>query len=898
MKNQWRLAFGTFVALFIASASIAAFAEADPPSRVARLSYMSGQVSMQPGGVNDWVAASVNRPFTTGDRLWTDKDSRAELQTGGTSLRLNSETSLTFSNVSDGTVQMELDQGTLNLHVQHLFHGEIYEVDTPNAAFTVMKSGDYRFDVDSQNGMTLATTWKGKLDATGEGPAVEIKAHHTAQFTMGKTMANRVYNAPNYDGFDQWCQVRDKREDNVLAARYVSPEVVGYEDLDQYGRWEEVPAYGPVWVPTVTIGWAPYRYGHWVWVAPWGWTWVDDAPWGFAPFHYGRWVYYSNAWGWVPGPIAVRPCYAPALVAWVGGGVGVGVGFGWFPLSYGEPYIPYYHTSRGYFRNVNVSNTRITNITYVTNNYYNTNINNVRINNIHYRNQQINNAVTVSRTDTFINARPIMRGHGEMEHIDLHGRQVMAGPPVGPSRTSVLGEHAGEAAAAPSRVMPRRVIVRQTPPEHPAPFRGPERSVAEGADRGPRMNPGHNDAHEASRQPAGSNPGMNRGPHDGDDARNGNRRDFPGSVPRPPQAVANGNGNASAPHGRDSMDNRRADGDAGPDHNRVAPGYGAGSNPGMDSGNKGSEDARNGNRRDFPGSVPRPPQAMANGNGNASAPHGPEGNNRGSDAGPGPDHNRMSPGESSGSSPSVPPAVAGGAVPNRGPRNSNGAMNGNRGESPASVPRPPQTNGNENSNAPVSSPRGPDSMQNRNDNAQSQQPSHWVPRPNSDYTNPRASMPQPSSGPGMANRDNGQAPGQSARPPLVNGGRDQQLSPPVQRPAAPVNESRNIPRPPEGYSNSTAPRNYQAPQRAAQPERVEAPRNAMQSGRTEAPPQRSSYTPAPSFHQAAPPAQRTVEAPRSSPAPAREYHGSAPASRPSAPAAGEHEGHGPHSSGH
>ena len=26
----------------------------DPPGRVARVQYMSGQVSMQPGGVNDW----------------------------------------------------------------------------------------------------------------------------------------------------------------------------------------------------------------------------------------------------------------------------------------------------------------------------------------------------------------------------------------------------------------------------------------------------------------------------------------------------------------------------------------------------------------------------------------------------------------------------------------------------------------------------------------------------------------------------------------------------------------------------------------------------------------------------------------------------------------------------
>ena len=75
-------------------------------------------------------------------------------------------------------------------------------------------------------------------------------------------------------------------------------ELVGYQDLDQYGSWRNTPDYGAVWVPNGTPGgWAPYHYGHWLWVDPWGWTWVDDAPWGFAPFHYGRWAYVGDYLG-------------------------------------------------------------------------------------------------------------------------------------------------------------------------------------------------------------------------------------------------------------------------------------------------------------------------------------------------------------------------------------------------------------------------------------------------------------------------------------------------------------------------------------------------------------------------------------------------------------------------
>src|SRR5437879_11163840 len=111
----------------------------------------------------------------------------------------------------------------------------------------------------------------------------------------------------------------DGHQDRAEASNYVSQEMTGYEDLDDYGRWRYVSDYGPVWIPaSIPVGWAPYRYGHWVWIRPWGWTWVDDEPWGFAPFHYGRWAYVENGWCWVPGPVVVRPVYAPALVVFVG----------------------------------------------------------------------------------------------------------------------------------------------------------------------------------------------------------------------------------------------------------------------------------------------------------------------------------------------------------------------------------------------------------------------------------------------------------------------------------------------------------------------------------------------------------------------------------------------------
>jgi hypothetical protein len=478
------------LALFVSTFALSALA--DPPGRAVRIKYISGAVSMQPGGVNDWVAAEVNRPLTTSDRVWTDKEARAELHLGSAALRMNAETSLTFTNVNDDIVQIELDQGTLNLHVRHLFGGETYEIDTPNQAFTIIKAGDYRFDVDPNADTTSVTVWKGQGEANGQGPGVKLKSGHQATFTGGNSMEHEVASAPGLDGFDDWCRVRDDREDHARSYQYVSADVVGADELDEYGTWRVEPQYGAVWVPAVAPGWAPYRDGRWVWVEPWGWTWVDEAPWGFAPCHYGRWVHMGGYWAWAPGPVVVaRPVYAPALVAWVGGprfGVslsfGGGGGVAWFPLGWGEPYVPSYHVSRNYFQQVNVTNTRITNITTVTNNYYVTNNNttvvNNNIQNIRYVNQNVSGAVTAVPTRAMTNSERVSRAAVAVPSSELRNASVANIAAVAPERTSVLGTRGGNPATLPpSRLAQARPVVSHVaPPARPVPFEVRQEALA------------------------------------------------------------------------------------------------------------------------------------------------------------------------------------------------------------------------------------------------------------------------------------------------------------------------------------------------------------------------------------------------------------------------------------
>src|SRR5271166_4331379 len=88
MKKQAPLAglLAICFAIIVLDSRRAAADESDPPTRAARVAYAEGSVSLQPGGTQDWIAVPLNRPLTTGDQLWVDQNSRAELQLDGSQL--------------------------------------------------------------------------------------------------------------------------------------------------------------------------------------------------------------------------------------------------------------------------------------------------------------------------------------------------------------------------------------------------------------------------------------------------------------------------------------------------------------------------------------------------------------------------------------------------------------------------------------------------------------------------------------------------------------------------------------------------------------------------------------------------------------------------------------------
>ena len=427
----------------------------DPPSRAIRASYLEGAVSFQAAGTETWARAELNRPVAEGDGLWTDGGARAELHLGSAAIRMDSRTRLDFLTFDDWITQARITQGVVDVTVRRLAAGEALEIDTPNAAITFLQPGQYRLDVQPEIDSTFVTARSGDADVSGTRVDFTVHAGQRANISGPDAVEYGIAGAIAPDPFDEFCQMRDRREDASASAQYVAPDTIGTYDLDDFGAWRMDAKWGAVWTPTgLGAGWAPYRFGHWAWVEFWGWTWIDDAPWGFAPFHYGRWILLDGAWSWIPGPGHVRPVYAPALVVFVGGG-GHGfhyffwigsAGVAWFPLGPGEVYVPPYRCSPSYLANINMTYTVI-------------------------EHQPFAGAMTAVPRQVFVRGQEVADARKEISPRQLALARVNgSAPPVAPVELS-LSPRRDRFVLEPPEMNPNLTIVgRRDPAPRPVPF--------------------------------------------------------------------------------------------------------------------------------------------------------------------------------------------------------------------------------------------------------------------------------------------------------------------------------------------------------------------------------------------------------------------------------------------
>ncbi len=522
------------VGAFVALAACTAAAQDDPPGRVGRLADLQGGVSMWDDQAGRWTPAERNLPLTRGDRIATAEGGRAELRVGSTALRLGSRSELEVRRLDDERMVFQLHAGSLALRVRTREAAGELELLTEEAHLVPLRAGHYR--IDRFDDATLAGTWRGDLRVDEPGGFVVSAGQRLELYRPARSHELRqIWTVMADDGFGEWALREDQRDERMASSRFVSPEMTGVEDLERYGRWDRHPEYGAVWQPDVGADWAPYRDGRWAWVSPWGWTWVDAAPWGFAPFHYGRWVPWHGGWGWVPGAYVARPVFAPALVAWIGGGswgLSLHIGgphVGWVPLAPREPYAPHYHVSPRYVERINVPPPY----------RWRHPPGHVPTGPVMYGNQGVPNAVTVVSRDVLERRQPVGRAV-----VDLRGAgarpaaprpvTIVAPPPAPPvrpaARQPLPPAEAGRASPRPSVPPPqwqRPEREVQAPPRRgespreiidlrrPSPPQERERVPADGPTPAPQAAPVMRapPANAPAAQPAPPAPQRPAGPH-------------------------------------------------------------------------------------------------------------------------------------------------------------------------------------------------------------------------------------------------------------------------------------------------------------------------------------------------------------------------------------------------
>jgi hypothetical protein len=334
----------------------------------ARIQRVDGDVALDNNSAgtetDQWVPATVNQPFSTGDRIYTRDNAHASIAFSGRNFaRLYPNTSLDVLTLTDRRTQLALRDGSAMFDVGYLGNDELFEVATPYGAVDFSQPGLYNVGID--NGNVIVSVLNGLAQVVGLGGSGRIGKGEVLTL-LGQTAADVVlsqidgrdagyllndyygYQYPNYyDGrySDYNAYLNDPNYFDPyrrnVSYQYVNPYLPGLNDLDYYGDWQNVNGYGYAWRPRVDSGWTPYEQGYWMTDYPYGPTWVSTEPWGYTPYHYGRWAYVSNQWFWIP-ESSSTPLYSPALVAFVPVSQNE---VGWVPLGPGDAYAPRYYNA-------------------------------------------------------------------------------------------------------------------------------------------------------------------------------------------------------------------------------------------------------------------------------------------------------------------------------------------------------------------------------------------------------------------------------------------------------------------------------------------------------------------------------------------------------------------------
>lgn len=264
-----------------------------------RVREVKGDVWFNAGTDSGWKDVYENMPLTEGYGLLTGESGFIDVEVDSeTFIRLASSTEIFLKKIHQDRVLIRYIGGSV--YVSHIsregFRTIIFDLGI-QGSLEFQGQGAIRIDEEPIGKASVAVR-EGNATVFMYGKEFFIGEGEMALFGEGIERSSAY-------GKDSWDALNEKRDNEVLAISgrgYIEEAIPGRYDVEKYGEWIVVPAYGYVWRPYVMVsGWSPFLYGKWVFLAPFGWTWVSLEPWGWITYHYGNWVpTFNHGWVWVP----------------------------------------------------------------------------------------------------------------------------------------------------------------------------------------------------------------------------------------------------------------------------------------------------------------------------------------------------------------------------------------------------------------------------------------------------------------------------------------------------------------------------------------------------------------------------------------------------------------------
>src|SRR6185503_5750319 len=190
---------------------------------------------------------AVNAPVAAGDTIATGPSARTELQFNSANmLRIGHDSEVRLTDVEPGRIGLQVARGTVTYSLPRESGAQV-EISTPTVSVRPMNRGAVRVSV-LEDGQTEITVRSGQVEIyTPRG----VETLRAGQTMMARGSASdpefQIVAAIPRDSWDEWNASRDQALQRSRSYQYVSNDIYGAEDLDNYGQWENEPGYGEVW---------------------------------------------------------------------------------------------------------------------------------------------------------------------------------------------------------------------------------------------------------------------------------------------------------------------------------------------------------------------------------------------------------------------------------------------------------------------------------------------------------------------------------------------------------------------------------------------------------------------------------------------------------------------------